>query len=484
MNANPDVFDPPPLMEEETDLPDLIARGPGRSLAPLSDALTAVESERVVLSRVLRTTEDLAIPRRLLELVEADDFSYPAHRAIAHIAAVLLEADRCPSPTAILASAKASGHEVGGVEYLAQLIADPVWAASDDAAALADAAIVRDQSIRRRIRASLLGQVASLGSRDVDEILNSVVDDATSLADGQSAGDGPRHISGVVEQLTDALLSDEPPATAVSTGYPPLDEALNGGFRDGEFILIGGRPSMGKTAFALNVGRNIAVNQEPQRGGGRAVLVFSLEMLAAALGMRLVSSESGVPLRMLRSLRLPDEQVNMMADVMHRFTYNEGMRLWIDDRPSRTLEDIRATARQFKREHGKIVVVLDYLQIVAQSGRARDDEGRHVSRVSAGLKQLAKELECPVIALSQLNRSLEQRASKRPILADLRESGTLEQDADIILFLYRDVVYNPESRDPDAAEVIIAKQRDGAIGPCVLRYHGDVVRFAAELSTY
>ncbi|WP_042875553.1 replicative DNA helicase [Cupriavidus necator] len=275
----------------------------------------------------------------------------------------------------MLASAKAKGHDVGGVEYLAQLVADPVWARADEAVVLADAAIVRDQSARRRIRANLLGQVASLGGRSVEEILGSVVDEATSLADRQAAGAGPRHISGVVEEIADAVLSDEPPTTAVATGYPALDEALNGGLRDGEFILIGGRPSMGKTAFALNLSRNIAVNREPLRGGGRAVVVFPLEMGPAALGMRVVSSESGVPLRMLRRHHLPDEQINMMADVMHRFTYDQGMRLWIDDRPSRTLEDIRTAARQFKREHGEIVVVLDYLRIVAQSGRGRDDGG-------------------------------------------------------------------------------------------------------------
>jgi len=472
-------------MEEETDPVEPVSQGPKspRPAAP-SDALTAVESERVVLSRVLRATEDISIAQRLMELLEEEDFSLPAHRAIVRVAAGLLEGGCNPSPTAVLANAKAQGYEVGGGEYLAQLITDPVWSDTDDATALADAAIVRDQSVRRRIRASLLGQVASLGNRGIEEILTSVVEEATGLADQQATDDGPRHIGGVVEEIADALLSDAPHASAVSTGYPPLDDELNGGVRDGELILIGGRPSMGKTAFALNVSRNVAVNRDPLRGGGRAVIVYSLEMGAMALGMRIVSSESNVPLRMLRSHHLPDEQINMMADVMHRFTYDEGMRLWIDDRPSRTLEDIRASARQFKREHGEIVVVLDYLQIVAQSGRGRDDEGRHVSRVSAGLKQLAKELNCPVIALSQLNRSLEQRASKRPILADLRESGTLEQDADIILFLYRDVVYNPDCSDPDAAEVIIAKQRDGTIGPCTLRYHGDVVRFAAELSTY
>jgi replicative DNA helicase len=256
--------------------------------------------------------------------------------------------------------------------------------------------------------------------------------------------------------------------TGIPTGFIDLDE-LTAGLQPSNLIVVGARPAMGKTSFALNLVAHAAMNEH------RPVLLFSLEMSKLELSKRMLCSEAKVDATSIRNGRLKDDDWTKLAQAMGRLGKAQ---LWIDDDPNITVMDIRAKARRLKSKVGDMgLVVVDYLQLM--SGRAKAENRQvEISEISRGLKILARELECPVIALSQLSRGLEQRTDKRPMLADLRESGAIEQDADIVMFLYRDEVYNLDSADKGQAEVIIAKHRAGPTGVVRLAGLGHQTRFA------
>jgi replicative DNA helicase len=263
------------------------------------------------------------------------------------------------------------------------------------------------------------------------------------------------------------LYERDDPITGLPTGYSEFDE-MTSGLQGGDLVIIAGRPSMGKTSFAMNIAEYASLKQQSP------VAVFSMEMPGEQLSLRLLSSLGRINQQRLRTGRLEDDDwprftsaVSMLSDAQ----------LFIDDSPALSPGDVRARARRLMREHKQLgLIVVDYLQLMQVPGSS-ENRTTEISEISRSLKALAKELSVPVIALSQLNRSLEQRPNKRPVMSDLRESGAIEQDADLICFIYRDEVYNEDSPDKGTAEIIIAKQRNGPIGTLRLTFLGQYTRF-------
>jgi replicative DNA helicase len=250
------------------------------------------------------------------------------------------------------------------------------------------------------------------------------------------------------------------------TGFTDFDHKT-AGLQPGDLIIVAARPSMGKTALALNMAEYAAIKT------GKAAAVFSMEMSASQLAFRLISSLGRINQQHLRTGDLADEE---WPRVTSAITLLADAKIFIDDTPALSPLELRARARRLKREHDLGIIMIDYLQLMQVPGN-KENRATEISEISRSLKALAKELNVPVIALSQLNRSLEQRTDKRPVMADLRESGAIEQDADVIVFIYRDEYYNPESADKGLAEIIIGKQRNGPTGTVKLAFLGQYTRF-------
>ena len=272
----------------------------------------------------------------------------------------------------------------------------------------------------------------------------------------------------MVERIDELYNQNNPnDVTGVPTGFVDLDR-MTSGLQPGDLVIVAGRPSMGKTALSLNIGEHVAVEQ------GLPVAVFSMEMGATQLAMRMVCSVGRLDQQRLRTGRLLDDDWPRLTNAMQKM---QDTQLFIDETPALSALELRARARRLARQCGQLgLVIVDYLQLMAGSSTG-ENRATEISEISRGLKGLAKELGCPVIALSQLNRSLEQRPNKRPVMSDLRESGAIEQDADVILFIYRDEVYNPDSPDKGTAELIIGKQRNGPIGTVRLTFVGQYTKF-------
>jgi replicative DNA helicase len=271
-------------------------------------------------------------------------------------------------------------------------------------------------------------------------------------------------------ERVDFLYSRDNPSdvTGVPTGYRDLD-TMTSGLQEGDLVIVAGRPSMGKTAFALNVGEHVAVHEK------RPVAVFSMEMSGTQLAARMLGSLARIDQHKLRTGRLSDEDWNRLADGLGKL---HDAPIHIDETGSLNPLELRSRARRLARQYGKLgLIVVDYLQLMVAGGRREENRATELSEISRSLKALAKELSVPVVALSQLNRSVESRNDKRPMMSDLRESGALEQDADVILFIYRDEVYNRDSGEKGKAEIIVGKQRNGPIGTVNLTFLGQYTRF-------
>ena len=254
--------------------------------------------------------------------------------------------------------------------------------------------------------------------------------------------------------------------TGIATGFSDFD-AKTSGLQKSDLIIIAGRPSMGKTSFAMNLAENAALHND------HSVAVFSMEMPGEQLALRMMSSLGRIDSHSLRTGKLDDQDWPRLISSVSMLSK---AKLFIDDTAALTPTELRARTRRLKREHGLDLVIVDYLQLM-QVGGSTENRATEISEISRSLKALAKELEVPIVALSQLNRSVEQRPDKRPVMSDLRESGSIEQDADVILFIYRDEVYNDESADKGIAEIIIRKQRNGPIGTVRLSFLGQYTRF-------
>jgi replicative DNA helicase len=358
--------------------------------------------------------------------------------------------------------------DAGGLAYLGTLAKDTPSAAN--IRAYAD--IVREKSVLR--------QLITVGTNIADSAFNSADRPSKELLD-----EAERQVFHIAEQGSrqqafhpikellktslakiEELSKSDGTITGEATGYTDLDKKTSG-FHGGDLVIVAGRPAMGKTTFSMNIAEHVALNK-------KTVAIFSMEMPAEQLVMRMFASHGRVPLTDIRTGKIRQEDWPRVGMAVKDFSQTK---LFIDDSAALSPIEIRAKTRRLAREHnGLDLVVIDYLQLM-QSGAKSDNRAAEISEISRSLKGLAKELNCPIIALSQLNRSLEQRPNKRPIMSDLRESGAIEQDADIIIFIYRDEVYNDETPDKGVAEVIIGKQRNGPIGTVRLKFIGQFTRF-------
>lgn len=425
--------------------------------------LFSAESEKIVLAMGL-IPERSQVMHGLLNTIAYDDFFQKEHQDLWSCIRTLHDANQPADMAAIMDFSRSKGIFVGGVEYLISLTEDPLAIAASDVSVLACSKRIKDLSTLRRTHALMLraAGLCEQSNTNVDLVLSQIEDDIHNLRKiSGSSSTGPVHVKTTIAQVLDQFMNqlDGKVELAASTGFSDLDKLI-AGLEDEAFIIVAARPSMGKTAFINNLALNGSQLARPQ-------LIFSLEMKKEALVKRMLAREGNLDMGVLRSADLSEHQFSQLNDGIAKL---ENYPIWIDDTSGLTIHEIRARARTFVQQHGKATIYVDYIQFVAKSGNKEDKA--HVDEVSRSLKNLARELKCPVVGLSQLNRALEQRANKRPIMSDLRESGSLEQDADVILFLYRDVVYNPDTQNPEEAEVIVAKQRDGAIGTAKLGFTG------------
>jgi replicative DNA helicase len=336
---------------------------------------------------------------------------------------------------------------------------------------------VRERAILRKLIAAS-DEIATAAFDREGRQVSQILDEAESkiLKIGE---EGNRNKQGfqAMDQLVVALMdrvnelaeNGAEDVTGVRTGYYDLD-SMTAGLQKGDLIVLAARPSMGKTAFALNIAENVAVKEE------LPVLVFSMEMGASQLALRLVGSMGRINQQNLRTGRLKDDEWSRLPDAVEKLGKAQ---MFIDETPGLTAAELRARSRRMARQFGGTLglIVIDYLQLMSGSGGSDENRATELGEISRGLKALAKELQCPVIALSQLNRSVETRQDKRPMMSDLRESGAIEQDADVIMFIYRDDYYNKDSKEPGVAEIVIGKQRNGPVGTVKLAFLKPLTKF-------
>jgi replicative DNA helicase len=408
---------------------------------------------------------------QIADVVSADDLYRADHRLIFAAVAALVERNQPPDAVTISEHLQRLGQleAAGGLSYLARLVEDTPSAAN----IRAYARIVRDHAMLRRlieIGGDIAASAHATEGRTAAEIVDRAEQRVFEIAErGQRRGSGFVSLKQILPKTIDRLdfLSHSTSEiTGVSTGFGEMDK-ITSGLQRGELIIIAGRPSMGKTTLAINIAENAAL------GNKVPAAIFSMEMSAEQLSFRMLSSIGRIAQTRLRNGKLLDEDwprvdsaVSMMSDAP----------LFIDDSGALTPTEVRARARRLKREHGLGLIVVDYLQLMQVSGTV-ENRATEISEISRSLKALAKELDVPVIALSQLNRSVEQRQDKRPVMSDLRESGAIEQDADLILFIYREEVYERDTPRKGIADIIIAKQRNGPVGEFRLTFLGEFTRF-------
>jgi len=431
----------------------------------------SLEAEQSVLGGLMLDND---AADKIGDVISAEDFYSDAHR-IVYRQIVQLIADGKPADVVTASEALASTQKldyVGGLAYLGALAQNVPTAAN----IRHYANIVRERSILRQL-ASTATEIAESAFNPLGRNAKMVLDEAEAkilhIAEQGSRGAQNFQIIGkllanVVERIETLYNRDDPSdVTGVPTGFADLDR-MTSGFQPGDLVVVAGRPSMGKTALALNIGESVALNT------GMPVAVFSMEMGASQLAMRLIGSVGRLDQHKLRTGRLQPDDWDKLSAALGRL--NEAPIL-IDETPALNAIEVRSRARRLMKQYGKLgLVIVDYLQLM-QASTQGENRATEISEISRAMTSLAKELQVPVVALSQLNRSLEQRPNKRPVMSDLRESGAIEQDADVILFIYRDEVYNAETQDKGVAEIIISKQRNGPIGTVFLTFLGEFTRF-------
>ncbi len=427
----------------------------------------SLEAEQAVLGGIMLQPEAWD---RVADVLQPEDFYRRDHRLIFTAIGKLVERNQpCDAITLgeWLKSQQQAG-DVGGVGYLAELVNNTPSAAN----VRAHAEIVREKSMLRRLidaGVSIAEDAYRPEGRATRELVDLAEQRVFAIAEGGKRAAGPRGQDDLTREalrLLQERYANRAQLPGLATGFNDLD-TLSGGLRSGDLVIVAARPAMGKTAFALNIAEHAALR------GKQTVLVFSMEMSASSVEARLVSSAAHVDASALdRGALLDDDWTRAIAAL----TLLSGARLFVDDSPALSLMELRARARRLQREHGLGLIVIDYLQLMQVPG-STENRATEISEISRGLKALAKELNVPVVALSQLNRSLEQRTDKRPVMADLRESGAIEQDADVIMFIYRDEYYHKDSSDKGLAEVIIGKQRNGPTEAVTLRWSPTMVRF-------
>jgi len=428
----------------------------------------SLQAEQAVLGGLMldNSTWDTVADR-----VSEEDFYRRDHRLIFRAIAQLAEQNQ-PLDAVTLSNWLAHNQlldEVGGLVALGMLAQNTPSAANIKA--YAD--IVREKSVMRQL-IEVGNRIAGSGfapeGRSTSDLLDSAERLVFEIAEQGNRGKrGFRDIRSLLAAAVDRidkLFQQDDPITGVSTGFADIDE-MTAGLQPSDLIIVAGRPSMGKTTLAVNFAENAAIKHQVP------VAIFSMEMPGEQLALRMMSSLGHIDQHKVRTGRLEDDDWPRLTSAVSLL---DNAPIFIDDTPALSPMELRARARRLKREHDLGLIVIDYLQLM-QTGKTVENRTTEISEISRNLKALAKELHVPVIALSQLNRSLEQRTDKRPVMSDLRESGAIEQDADVIMFIYRDEVYNEDSPHKGLAEIIIGKQRNGPIGTRLLTFRGQFTRF-------
>lgn len=432
----------------------------------------SLEAERAVLGGLLL---EPGVWEDVSTAVVANDFYTQAHTLIFEAIEDLDRHDQPLDAVTLIETLKRHEHldAVGGVEYIMELVEETPGASN----VKAYAAIVQERALLRSMIATarhIADSAYKPAGRQAAQLLEEAEQEILRIAEARPGAGEAVQIDGVLKGALakiEELFKTDGKITGISTGFKDLDDKT-AGLQKSDLVIVAGRPSMGKTTFAMNLVESAFMNEEP-------AIVFSMEMPSEAIVMRLLASLGRIDSGRMRTGDLEPQDWDRLSTAVRLM---QGKPLYIDDTPALTPTDMRARARrvdrQCRQKYGKGVslVMVDYLQLmrVAGGGENRTNE---ISEISRSLKALAKELNCPVVALSQLNRSLEQRPNKRPVMSDLRESGAIEQDADIIMFIYRDEVYNEDSEDKGVAEIIIGKQRQGSIGTVRLAFIGKYTRF-------
>ena len=451
---------------------------PDPQIAQLRIPPHSIEAESSVLGGLL--LDNSAWDRVGDLLIDADFYRYE-HRQIFSAVSTLINASRPADVITVYEQLQSNGkaEEVGGLGYLNSL-AQFVPSAGN---IRRYAEIVRERSILRKLVSAsdeIATQAFNTKGRPVAQILDEAEQKIFQIGEeGSRMKQGFQAMPQLVVELLDRVqeMADNPnDITGVPTGFYDFDR-MTSGMQAGDLIVLAARPSMGKTALAINIAEHVAMNEE------LPVAVFSMEMGASQLAVRIVGSMGRIDQGRLRTGKLTDEEWPRLTEAIERLRQ---VSLFIDETPGLTPSELRANARRLARQCGKLgLIVVDYLQLMSGSNSdSSDNRATELGEISRGLKMLAKELQCPVIALSQLNRSVEQRTDKRPMMSDLRESGAIEQDADVIMFIYRDDYYNKDSKEPGVAEVIIGKQRNGPTGTVKLAFLKPLTKFENLASGY
>ncbi len=413
-----------------------------------------IEAEQAVLGAMLISQDAVT---EAVELLQPDDFYRNSHQMIFEVMQGLFEHGQpvdVITVTAALQAREGALEAVGGASYVAELAASMPTALH----VVHYSNIVREKAVLRRIIATAT-ELANQGYQGEDssaDILAEAETKILSLSQNQRVRDFT-HISEVLEntfERIEQLYASEGKLTGVPTGYSELDR-MTSGFQRSDLIIVAARPSVGKTAFALNIAQNVAVR------AGLPVAIFSLEMSKDQLVQRMLCAEAYIDGHKMRNGTLDDDDWPKLSMGVSTLSNSP---IYIDDSPGITVPEMRAKLRRLKSEAGLGFVCIDYLQLIHGRRNSGENRQQEISEISRSLKQLARELEVPVVALAQLSRGVEQRQDKRPMLSDIRESGSIEQDADIVAFLYRDDYYDPESERKNIIEIIIAKQRNGPTG--------------------
>ncbi|MCQ8890710.1 replicative DNA helicase [Pseudoalteromonas carrageenovora] len=431
----------------------------------------SIEAEQSVLGGLMLDNQAFD---RVAELVVSQDFYTRTHKLIFEAMTALAEIgdpiDLITISESLEKNNQLSG--IGGFAYLAEIAKNTPSAANIDAYAN----IVRERAVVREM-IGVANEIAEAGFNTEGRTSHDLLDFAESkvfkIAEQRSKStEGPQSIHNILEKTVDKIeelyQSPQDGVTGVSTGYADLDK-MTTGLQPSDLIIVAARPSMGKTTFAMNLAEHAAMTQD------KPVLIYSLEMPSEQIMMRMLASLGRINQTKVRTGQLDDDDWARLSSTMGLLM--EKGKMYVDDASGLTPTDVRSRARRIARDHGGIsMIMVDYLQLMRVPSLS-DNRTLEIAEISRSLKSLAKELKCPVVALSQLNRTLEQRADKRPINSDLRESGSIEQDADLIMFIYRDEVYNEDSTEKGIAEIIIGKQRNGPIGKVRLTFQGQFSRF-------
>lgn len=425
----------------------------------------AIEAEKALLGALLLNDENVT---QAVEVLTPDDFYIHSHKAIYECVVSLAQRNERLDVVTLQNELEKKGilEKVGGVAYLLDL--------QENIPALGlvtqHGKIIKEKSVLRELINSATEIITSCYNQE-DQEISGILDSAEKTIFQISNRRTEQNfvqlniwLKKTFQHLSD-IKSTSGGLTGISSGHRVLDQ-MTSGFQKGDMVVLAGRPSMGKTVIGLNIAAHAASN-------GLSVGVFSLEMSAEQLTLRLLTSESAIAHQSIRNATITSDEWVELTNVAARLAE---AKLFIDDTAGLDIMALRAKARKLKAQHGVDLIVIDYLQLL-HSGRRHENRHQEVSEISRALKALAKELEIPILALSQLSRGVDSRMDKRPMLSDLRESGAIEQDADVIMFIYRDIVYNPDTENPAAAELIVGKQRNGPTGIVNLHFLKEIMKF-------